>query len=77
MTIPLADQIGEVETELAIRRNVYPYQVAKGKMEQAEADRRMANMEAVLATLRWIERNRDRIIADAARVDTPMSEAVV
>lgn len=68
MTVPLADQIREVERELALRGRVYPFQVKTGKMDQAEADRHMAAMEGVLATLRYVEKNAVGIRRIAARV---------
>jgi hypothetical protein len=54
MTRPIAQQVSEVERELALRRSVYPGLVGRGKMRQAEADEHMARMEAVLATLRHV-----------------------
>lgn len=59
--IPLSDQIAEVKRELALRRNVYPQFVARGKMEQAEADTHMLRMEGALATLEWMAANRERL----------------
>lgn len=47
----LTAQIAEVKREIAMRRSVYPMQVAKMKMKQGEADIHMANMVAVLETL--------------------------
>ena len=54
MTIPIEQQIAEVARELAMRRNVYPGLVARGKMRAAEADLCTARMEAVLDTLKFI-----------------------
>lgn len=54
MTIGLAQQIAEVERELALRNNVYPGLVARKKMRQGEADAHVARMQAVLKTLRWL-----------------------
>lgn len=51
MTITLAAQIAEVAREIAMRRRVYPRQVARGAMRQAEADHLIATMEAVRDSL--------------------------
>lgn len=59
--VPIADQVAEVRREIALRQRVYPYQVAKGKLEQAEADRHMRRIEGVLATLLFVEKNADLI----------------
>ena len=53
--VALADQIRCVGRELGLRRNVYPKWVASGRMNQADADREIAAMEAVLATLKRLE----------------------
>lgn len=37
-----------IERELRMRRRVYPRRVADGKMTQAQADREIAVMEAIL-----------------------------
>lgn len=59
--IPLADQIAEVGREIGMRRNVYKQFVAKGTMTQAEADRRIAVMEGVHRTLKWLQANEARV----------------
>jgi hypothetical protein len=46
-----AMQIGAVKRELALRLNTYPKWVAAGRLEQADADRELRAMRAVLATL--------------------------
>ena len=48
----LAEQIACIERELGMRRIVYPRRIADKKMSQAKADKEIAAMEAVLATLR-------------------------
>src|SRR5690606_16691359 len=55
--VPLDRQIAAAEREVALRRNVYPHRIATGKMTQAEADRHIAEMEAIVATLRWLRAN--------------------
>lgn len=49
--ISLDDQIAAVHREVKMRRRVYPNQVRLGKMTQAEADKELARMQAVLRTL--------------------------
>ncbi len=51
----LADQIKEVERELEMRAQVYPRLVKQGKMTAFAMADRMANMMAVLATLKALE----------------------
>lgn len=66
MTISLNQQIEEVERELALRRDVYPRQVAAGKMRQSIADYHLKRMEAVLATLYFVSQNAEAIRAAVA-----------
>lgn len=56
--IPLAEQIRCVGREIGLRRNVYPKWVASGRMKQQDADREIAAMEAVLATLKGLQESR-------------------
>lgn len=51
-TVPIEDQIAEVEREIALRRSSYGRRVASGAMPRAYADQRIAVMEAVRETLR-------------------------
>lgn len=55
--IHIVAQITEVEREIALRRSVYPGLVSRGKLRQAEADLHTAQMQAVLETMKWCERN--------------------
>lgn len=50
--ISFDDQIACLARELALRRNVYPKWVAKGKMRQEEADREIALMETALQSVK-------------------------
>lgn len=52
--ISLAQQISEVQRELALRSQTYPKFVAQKKMRQGEADLHTARMHAVLKTLEWM-----------------------
>jgi hypothetical protein len=54
--IPLAVQIAEIEREISLRRRVYPRWIASGRMKEHDADRHIATLEAVLATLNCLER---------------------
>jgi hypothetical protein len=49
--VSLDQQLACVRREIALRRNVYPKQVSRGRMRQSEADLEVAAMEAVLETL--------------------------
>jgi hypothetical protein len=49
--VSLADQIASVQREIAMRERVYPKWVSAGRMKQVAADRELAAMRAVLATL--------------------------
>lgn len=53
--VPLHEQIECATRELSMRRNVYPRRIAEGRMTQALADREIARMAAILATLKGIE----------------------
>ena len=63
MKLSLASQIACVRREIAQRRKVYPRLVATRKMRQVEADRHIEEMEAVLATLEWLQPNEAAIRA--------------
>ena len=52
--VPLAEQIACVTREIGMRRRVYPRWIQAGRMKQDEADREIARMEAVLATLQGL-----------------------
>lgn len=51
----LDDQIGAVERECKLRRQVYPRRVADGKMTAALAEKQTALMDAVLETLKALK----------------------
>jgi hypothetical protein len=55
-------QIAEVRRELAMRANVYPNMIARGKMKQAEAQLCTVRMESVLSTLEFMRDHRALII---------------
>lgn len=57
-SVSIARQIEAVERECRMRRQVYPRRVADGRMTQRQAETETAVMEAVLATLRQVERER-------------------
>lgn len=56
LPIHLAEQIACVERELAMRRRVYLQLVHKRQMSAQRADFEIACMEAVLKTLRKVQR---------------------
>lgn len=52
--IGLLEQIQAVQREIAMRERAYPRFVHKGTMTQAKADKEIAAMRAVLATLKGL-----------------------
>lgn len=56
MTISLDNQIACVNREIAMRKYVYPNQVARGKMTEKQAQDGIATMEAVAYTLQIAKR---------------------
>lgn len=60
--IPLDQQIREVKRELGYRARVYPNLVSRGKLTQVAADGNVARMEAVLATLEEVARQRNPVL---------------
>lgn len=54
--ISLDHQIKEVEREIAMRHTVYARRVEGGKMTQAQADRLIQTMAAVLVSLKDYQR---------------------
>lgn len=55
MKISLAQQIEEIERELAQRAAVYPRLVAKRAMRQSVADYQIVRLAKVRDTLRWLQ----------------------
>lgn len=64
--VPIAGQIAEINREIALRKGVYPRQVASGKMRQGEADLCIRRIEAVLATLMFCQEHEADIRAYVA-----------
>lgn len=54
--ITIEDQIKAVEREIGMRRRVYPNWVASKRMSQEKADKEIAAMEAVLETLKEVQK---------------------
>lgn len=69
----LITQINIVRQEIDMREKVYPRMVSKGQMRQSEADHKIADMEAVLATLVFMSTHEDLIrgAVEAAKADIP------
>lgn len=61
--IPLAEQIAELKREAALRVNVYPSFVARGRMTEQEAEKYKARLSAAITTLEWLQRNEMRVRA--------------
>lgn len=72
LAIPYEDQVEAIERELKLRERVYPRRVEGGQMTQALADREVARMRAVKATL-------DLVVALSKALDkaAPLDGAVV
>jgi hypothetical protein len=54
MTFSVAQQLEEIERELALRRSVYPRMIMTCKMRQSAADFHMARLEAARDTLKTL-----------------------
>lgn len=61
MKVSLIGQIAEIDREIALRQRVYPEQMRKGKMRQAEADLLMQRIQAVRASLVFLKSHEDDI----------------
>ncbi|PHR20414.1 MAG: hypothetical protein COA37_15385 [Hoeflea sp.] len=67
MKVSLIGQIAEIDREVALRQRVYPEQIRKGKMRQAEAGLLMQRIQAVRASLMFLKEHESdirRMIAD-------------
>ena len=65
--IPLVEQIKEVEREIRSRARLYPILVARGRLTQPVADKKLADLRAVQSTLTWLEANEHWIKPEAER----------
>jgi hypothetical protein len=57
VTVPLAQQIDEIEHELMQRKLVYPRLVSRGSMRQSIADLQIARLAVARDTLVWLKAN--------------------
>lgn len=57
--VSLDDMIRCAGRELGIRRTVYPKFIASGRMKQDEADREIARMDAIYATLKALKSSQE------------------
>lgn len=75
--IALADQIKEIEREIALRKAVYPKFVASGRMKQADADEHLRRIDAVRGTLVWLQQNEPaiRVAWEREKFFNPNTEA--
>lgn len=67
MTIPLQQQIEEVEREIRTRARLYPNWVEKKRLKQETADRKLADLRAAQTTLMWLDANLHWIKPEAVR----------
>lgn len=58
MKITLEQQIACARREVALRRNVYPKWIAKGRLSKEKAEQEIATMDAIVFTLRQLEEQR-------------------
>jgi 3-hydroxyacyl-CoA dehydrogenase len=65
VVITLVEQIAEVRREIALRERVYAKQVGAGTLKPEQAERQLAKMQAVLATVERVKRL-DDVLAAAA-----------
>jgi hypothetical protein len=70
MKVSLIGQIAEIDREIALRQRVYPEQMRKGKMRQAEADLLMQRIQAVRASLMFLQEHENEIRAMIAAKKT-------
>jgi len=62
MAVSIERRIACVEREIALRRRAYPRWVQAGRMTEHQADGEVAEMEAVLATLRGLRAELEPVI---------------
>jgi hypothetical protein len=63
--IGIDEQISCIAREIAIRERCYPKWVSKGTMKQAEADRELNRMRAVIETLSRVK-DAEKLVANVA-----------
>ncbi len=73
LPVPLRDQLACAEREVRMRERVYPRRVAAKAMTQAQADRELRAMAAIVGTLRTLA-EREPILGGPTT--TPAPEAV-
>ena len=71
-TPTLAEQITEVKRELHMRERVYPKWVTDGRLPQADSDRRLERMRAVLQTLTGLKADEPDLFEDATTQPSPL-----
>jgi hypothetical protein len=67
--ISLGAQLEEIDREIELRRKVYPRLVAKREIRESLANLHIARLEAVRATLAWLQANEGLIKARLANDD--------
>lgn len=75
MKFSLSAQIEEVDRELDQRSKVYPRLIAKREMRESIANMHVARLEAVRATLVWLQANETTIKQKVAEATPGVPDA--
>ena len=67
--ITLAEQIAEAQRELALRRRLYPAWVQAGKLDAADARRRLLIQEEIVRTLLRLDAEQRQMSLFGARAE--------
>lgn len=76
MRFSLAQQVEEVQRELALRDGFYRAQVAAGRTRNPLAEYHIARLKAALGTLQWLAEHETHVCAYvAARLRTALADS--
>lgn len=59
MSVPIADQIKELEREMGMRRRMYPQWVERGTLTKEKATKQLDAMGAALKTLQKLQQEQN------------------
>lgn len=73
MTVPIAEQIAEVEREIRQRERLYPKWIIAKRLKQETADTKLRDLRAAAATLRVVAAHADglRLLVQYLRAAKP------